>query len=193
MSAHFSKFGLNTYYQTPYFQAHAPATYPLGDVLVKGRAFRRLPPRLRELSALAKGWASRSYPYPAGIMGIERWYDPDGYELDPDTGRRLTDAEIDADWDRVGQPRADPGSLPDIPVPPGGFADPMTWQEPPPPPDPDSDLDDPGITLEKLVEDIGSHGRDYVAKEYGVPRGLLAGVASDTDLARLILGKLGSP
>jgi hypothetical protein len=58
MSAHFSKFGLNTYNATPYFRAHVPAGYPLGDVLVKGRAFRRLPPRLRELSGLAKAVGS---------------------------------------------------------------------------------------------------------------------------------------
>jgi hypothetical protein len=183
MSDHFSKFGLNTYNATPYFRAHVPAGYPLGDVLVKGRAFRRLPPRLRELSGLAKQWAHRFYS-PADIAYAGRWYDPEGYELDPDTGRRLTDAEIDADWDRLGFARA-AAPLPDVPTPPGGFADPATWEEPPPPPDPDRD--DSGITLAKLVEDIGSHGREYVAKEYGVPRGMLAGVTTDADLARLIL------
>jgi hypothetical protein len=188
VSAHFSKFGLNTYYQTPYFQAHAPAGYPLARVLVEGRAFRRLPPRLRELAGLAKAWACRSYPYPAGIMGIERWYDGEGYELDPDTGRRLTDAETDAEWDRLGFARSG-APLPDLPARPGGFPDPLTWQPAPAPPDPDRD--DPGITLAKLVEDIGSHGREYVAKEYGVPRGVLAGFASDEDLARHILA--GAP
>jgi hypothetical protein len=184
MSIHYSKFDLNTYCGSPYFRAHAPADYPVQRVLEECRSFRRLPPRLRELSALAKGWTIAHSEYPAGIEGIEHYYDGEGYELDPYAGRRLTDAEIDAEWPPP-DARTAALAVKDIPAPPGGFADPATWEEPPPPPDPDRD--DPGISLAKLTQDIGSHGREYVAKEYGVPRGVLAGISSDEDLARHIL------
>ena len=53
MSAHFDKYGLNTYYAMPYFHAHIPANYPLSVILQKCRAFRRLPPNLRKLSEKA--------------------------------------------------------------------------------------------------------------------------------------------
>ena len=32
------------------------------------------------------------------------WYDEEGYELNPGTGKRLTDEEIDADWEQWGAP-----------------------------------------------------------------------------------------
>ena len=96
MSAHFSKFSLNTYPGTPYFQAHIPTGYPLSLVLQKCRAFRRLPPNLRSLAALAKRWAIRNYPYPAGAPHIEEYYDDEGYELKLGTTERMTDEEIDA-------------------------------------------------------------------------------------------------
>src|SRR4051812_46387896 len=97
MSAHFSKWSLNTYSWTPYFEAHVPADYPLSLVLQKCRAFRRLPPRLRELSALAKAWNLRTHP-PSKFPSIEEWYDDEGYELNPYIGARLTDEEIDTEW-----------------------------------------------------------------------------------------------
>jgi len=109
MSAHYSKCGLNTYYATPYFQAHIPADYPLSLVLQKSRAFRRLPPRLRELSELAKKWARRHYPPTIGVDD-KQWYDDDGYELNPNTGQRLTDKEIDAEWDMLESRRGNPMS-----------------------------------------------------------------------------------
>jgi hypothetical protein len=192
MSAHFSKFGLNTYYGSPYFQAHIPEDYPLSLVLQKSRAFRRLPPHLRELSAQAKKWAQRTYPG-ADVGGIDRWYDTDGYELDPDTGRRMTDEEIDAEWVRWPEPEI---VVKDIPLPPGGFADPDTWEEQPPkPPEPDPD-DVP--TEAQILRDIatrsgGPRGWKDVAEEYGVPLDWLARVTSDKDLVRMILGMYGKP
>src|SRR5437762_5231118 len=100
MSAHFSKWSLNTYSWTPYFEAHIPANYPVSLVMQKCRAHRRLPPRLRELSALAKQWAQRVHP-PNKNEGMDQWYDDEGRELNPYTGKRLTDKEIDADWDAL--------------------------------------------------------------------------------------------
>lgn len=177
MSEHYSKFDLNTYRETPYFRAHVPPNYPVGPVLVKCRAFRRLPPNLRKLAELAKQWSVRN----VGNLGIDQWYDDDGYELDPSTKKRLTDKEIDAQWDRG--PNNDSGSddieVKDIPIPAGGFADPDKWEEPE---EDDSDPDDVGITEQRLVQDIQSHGREYVAREYGVPV-----KHSDAMLARSIL------
>src|SRR5215475_10380898 len=101
MTAHYSKFDLNTHSVMPYFHAHVPKDYPLNRVLQKCRAFRRLPPNLRKLSGLAKKWAIRVYPPPENDFGgIEQWYDAEGYELEPGSGRRLTDEEIDEQWVR---------------------------------------------------------------------------------------------
>lgn len=166
MTIYYSKCGLNTYRSTPYFQAHIPVDYPGDAVLLNTRAFRRLPARLRELSALAKRWAIRKHPeIPGGMWDVKDLYDVEGYELDPDTERRLTDEEIDAGWVRYG-PR-DPRLVQDIPLPPGGFADPDTWEEPAPVEDREVDPDAP--TEESLLRDIKSHGREYVARDYGVP------------------------
>jgi hypothetical protein len=187
MSAHFSKFSLNTYPGTDYFQAHAPADYPLSLVLQKCRAFRRLPPNLKELAARSRRWARRVHPEDYRQAEIDRWYDAQGYELDPGTGRRLTDAEIDADWERWEVPDIE---VTDIPVPEGGFADPATWEPPPPAVEDEPDPDE-GISEAQLLSDIASHGREYVAKEYGVPADRLAQVGSDLDLAKLIRGVVG--
>lgn len=187
MSVYFSRFGLNSYYQTAYHSAHIPADYPLSLVLQKCRAFRRLPPRLRELAGLAKRWVRRAYP-DSDFSEWDRWYSKDGRELDPNTGRALTDAEIDAEWARWPVPDL---VVRDIPLPAGGFADPDTWEEPPPPPEePDPDE---GISHAQLMSDIASHGREYVAKDYGVPEDVLRRVKSDEDLARIILGARGKP
>ena len=125
MSAHYSKYALNTYNWTPYFQAFVPAGYPVDAVLRKSRAFRRLPPNLRSLAEHAKEWAEANNP-PASQ--IDNWYDPQGNELDPDTGRRLTDAEIDAQWED--DPDIINLAVGDIPLPVGGFPDPATWKPP---------------------------------------------------------------
>ena len=181
MSVHYSKYLLNTYAATPYFQAQIPADYPLDRVLIQSRAFHRLPPHLQELAGLAKGWACRSNPEkPGGIDGIERWYDAEGYELNPATGQRLTDAEIDAQW----PPDAQTVAVADIPLPPGGFADPSTWE----PTESTEEAEEEGLTEAQLLKDIASHGREYTARYYGVPTGQLA---SDQDLVRAILGMHG--
>lgn len=182
MSAHYSKYDLYTFATTPYFRANIPGDYPLAEVLVNARAHRRLPPNLRELSAKARAWAVKNYGIPSGIPGIERWYDVAGNELDPGTGKRLTDSEIDAEWEKMGTPAArGPGK--DIPVPRGGFPDPDTWQEPKLPPDRVVDPDAPTET--SLLRDIKSHGHDYVAGYYGVQS-----EKTDTALVQSILQRL---
>ncbi len=195
MSAHYSKYGLNTYYAVRYFRAHVPADYQLGLVLIKSRAFHRLPPRLRELAALAKLWTCRTYPEnPAGIQDIERWYDADGYELDPGTGHRLTDEEIDDQWSGPsGGQGADLAAfvVEDIPLPAGGFADPEAWE---PAPVEDTDLvDRDGLTETQILSDIASRGRKATAEEYGVPANWYTRVTSDEGLARMILSMDGKP
>jgi len=190
MSAHYSKFDLNTYYGSDYFQAHVPADYPLHEVLEKSRAFRRLPPRLRELSALAKKWDHRVHPITNDEQ--DQWYDDEGYELNPDTGKRLTDDEIDDEWERWDIPDIE---IEDIPLPAGGFADPDTWEPAKPPPD----LGDrEGLTEDQILSDIatrggGTRGREDVAEEYGVPKSWLTRVTSDKDLARMVLDMDGKP
>jgi hypothetical protein len=173
MSAHYSKFLLNTYAAMPYFQANVPAGYPLDRVLQKCRAFRRLPTNLKELSARAKEWATRTCPerFPAGIRDIEKWYDSDGNELDPDTGRKLTDKEIDAQWDRDAS-LLDAFAVTDIRVPDGGFPNPATWE----PEEKDEETNPESPTVAQLLRDIASRGRQATADEYGIsidqlPRG----------------------
>jgi hypothetical protein len=93
MTVHYSRYGLNTYCGMPYFWEQIPADYPLHHVLQKCRAFRRLPPNIRELAGLAKRWFEKHDPN-AEFSDIDRWYDKDGYELDFGSGKRLTD-ELD--------------------------------------------------------------------------------------------------
>lgn len=181
-TAHYSKCLLNTYSATPYFRAHMPVDYPLIRTLQKGRAFRRLPPNLRELSKKAKEWAKRAYAPDSAekATGIEGWYDDDGYELNPDNGKRLTDAQIDADWERLDPDgELEEFEVEDIRVPDGGFTDPSTWEE-------------PGATLEeeeyggpdedRVLSEIRARGRDYVARYYGVEP-----VDDDGEMARSIV------
>lgn len=173
MSAHYSKFLLNTYATTPYFQAQLPEVYPLDLVLQKRRAFRRLPENLRRLSELAKQWAERYYEVPGGIVGIDDWYDEDGYELDPESGSRLSDEEIDRQWDALHLEGLDEFKVGDIPVPDGGFADPEEWQPPPETEEGGEGREQP--SREQLLRDISSHGRKRVAQAYGIPQDKLPG------------------
>ncbi len=181
MSIYYSKWGLGTYYVTPYFQACLPKGYPLGRVLQSARAFHRLPPNLRQLSALAKRWAQRKYGHPAGILGMEDYYDKEGHELDPGTGRRLTDQENDALWT---SPRPPAGKVQDVPIPAGGFPDPDTWEEPPAAPE-EEDRDSP--TPEQVLSDVKSRGREMTAAAYGLSREDAAGATSDEAFARLVV------
>ncbi len=189
MSAHFSKWLLNTYAATPYFQAHVPVDYPLGLVMIKSRTFHGLPPRLRELARLSKIWACRNYPALRGIEGIEQWYDEAGYELDPDTGRRLAPQEIAAQWANEGYGPAEVVDD-DIPIPPGGFADPVEWL---PPEDEPELVDRADLTVDQLLSDIASRGREWTAGAYGVPGTWLTNVHTDRDLAATILQMDGKP
>jgi len=165
MSAHYSKFVLNTYAGTPYFQAHIPAGYPIYLVLQKSRAFRRLPRNIKQLAELAKRWALLHEPEDAGPRDIDRWYDDKGNELDPDTGRRLTDAEIDSGWNP--DPSLASLTVRDIPIPPGGFADPDVWEPEEPEPEKPDPEDIP--TREQLLRDIATRGRKDTAAAYGIP------------------------
>lgn len=190
MTVYFSKYKLDTYYPTSYFQAHLPEDYPTSLVLQKSRAFRRLPPNLKDLSHLARQWAERHYP--SGFFtDIGKWYDNQGYELDPSTGKRLTDAEIDAQWDSLGDLGLDDFKVTDIPVPPSGFADPATWEEPEA--QGEDLVDRSGLTKEQILSDIQSRGRTATAEEYGVPAQLATRASTDDDLARIILGMHGEP
>lgn len=185
MSIYYSKFQLNTFWGAPYFEAHMPPDYPICLVCQKAKAFRRLPPNVKKLAALARKWRYRKNPPDPNAPGIHDWYDEEGYELDPSTGKRLTDEEIDQQW-----PWPEPDiEVKDIPEPEGGFPDPDTWEEPPP--EPDEDEEDDRISWDQLVRDIGSHGREYVARDYGVPKGDLADVQTDEDLAGLIFARMG--
>lgn len=125
MSAYYSKFSLNSYAGTPYFQAHVPEGFPVYLLLQKARAFRRLPPNLKTLARNSRRWAELHDAVPGSIA---EWYDAQGYELDPNDGHRLTDAEIDAQWEP--DPGLDAVMVTDIPMPPRGFAAPDEWELP---------------------------------------------------------------
>lgn len=183
MSAHYSKFGLNTYNGAAYFKAHIPADYPLEEVLQKCRAFYRLPPTLRELCALSKAWCQLQ---PGDIDEIDAWYDSAGRELNPLTGQRLTDEEIDAQWND--NKALAMFKVTDIPLPPGGFADPNTWEEPI---EEVSELDPDFPDEDKIVADIKSHGREYNIRYWGVPDDMAAKAKTDRALARAIRARSG--
>lgn len=177
MSVHYSRYNLNTYYNTPYFQAYLPKDYPLAEVLRECRAFRRLPPNLQELSRKSKDWLTAQ----SGISPTLDGYDDEGYELDLRTGERLTDEQIDAQWDN----KPAKAKVEDIPIPKGGFADPATWQ---PKVEPDEPREYEGPSREQIRRDIKSHGAAYTAKYYGVPAG-----GSAEELAEAIFAELGTP
>ena len=160
---HYSKFALNTWQGTPYFQAFVPPAYPLHLVLQKARAFRRLPPNLRALAVNSRKWAEAHWgPDP----DIARWYDAQRYELDPETGRRLTDVEIDSWWDAHPDPAVAAFQTRDIPVPAGGFPDPDTWE---PPPTIEVPVDRP--TPEQILNDVATAGIARTEQEYGINLG----------------------
>lgn len=186
MTVHYSAYGLNTNCGSTYFQSQIPEDYPLHPTLQKCRAFRRLPLNLKELGLLANRWVARHDPDRRG--NIDQWYDSDGYELNPNTGERLTDAEIDADWQRWPVPDIE---VRDIPRPPGGFADPDTWQEPHVE-QPDL-VDRSGLTETQILSDIQSRGRAATADAYGVSQKTAAALKTDRELAHAILGMHGRP
>ncbi len=166
MSQHFSKFSLNTWSGTPFFQAQLPKNYPLSRVLQSSRAFRRLPPNLRRLAELSKEWAEL-HDFPGG--GVEEWYDDAGYELDPDTGRRLTDAEVDREWDTLGILAS--RSVPDVPAP---YLHPENWT-------PVANADPRELpTPDQLLADIASRGRKATAEYWNVSPDQLPGYSPDT-------------
>lgn len=160
MSLHYSKHQLNTYWGTEYFRAHAPEAYPVEMVAQKCRAFRRLPPRLRELAETSKRWARKNRP--DALVDIKLWYDDEGYELNPATGQRLTDAEIDAEW---GAPSPTIANFRVVDIPATHLSDPDSWQ---PPPEPEEDTGDDGdFTKDQLLSWIRSHGRARVIEDFG--------------------------
>jgi hypothetical protein len=179
MSIYYSAAQLNTFWGTPYFQAHIPKNYPIYLICQKARAFRRLPPNVKELSKFARHWVMRKQ----GVSGVEGLYDSNGFELNPGTGQALTDQEIDAQWHD--DPSLSNLKVTDIPRPEGGFPDPNTW-EPGQPTEEEEEYEGPDE--KKLLSDIKSHGREYTARYYNVPADQLAHVKSDEDLARMILG-----
>lgn len=164
---HYSKFSLNTWPGTPYFEAHIPGGYPLGEVLQASRAFRRLPPNLRKLAVASKAWALHNDP--DADADIKDWYDDEGNELDPFTGEKLTDEEIDASWDAENLPAINATDIPDGPLP-----DPTRWK-----PLINNDNTD-GVSEQTLLRDIRSRGRKYVSKAYGIPLEALPGYSLDT-------------
>ena len=184
MSVHFSRYLLNTYSANPFFKAHIPEDYPIGMVCIKSRAFRRLPKNVQKLAALAKQYSVRTnHQYPAGIEGIEQWYDEEGYELKPETAERLSDEEIDASWPEPDE-ELKKFKAEDIPTPDSGFADPDSWTEPAP--DTEDDEDEWGMTEQQVLRDIKSHGRGYAARYYGIAS---EQAGDDRALARAIMEK----
>lgn len=184
MSVHYSKCQLNTFWGTAYFAAHCPADYPIGLICQKVQRFRALPPNVQQLAARAKVWAARQRP--GAVRAAEGLYDAEGYELDSLTGKRLTNEEVAAMWAGSEPPDVE---VRDIPVPASGFPDPNTWE--PPTETDDEDQDSGRPTESQLLGDIAGHGRARVARDYGVPVEQLAGIASDRELAQLILQKRG--
>lgn len=157
MSRHYSKYALNSYNHTPYFEAHIPAGYPVNLTLMHARAFRRLPPTLMLLAMKSREWAAANGQL---LDGIDKWYDSMGHELDPDTGHRLTDKEIDAEW--TPDLAVDTLIVRDIPVPNGGFPDPKKWK----PPAPTGATTTP--TKQQLLDDVAAQGLAATEAYYGL-------------------------
>lgn len=191
MTAHYSKFDLNTYAVTPYFRAHIPENYPLHRTLQACRMYRRLPPRLRKLAKLAKRWAIKHWG-PEGIKGISRYYNKKGLELEPSTGRVLSDQEIDKAWG-ARDPKLK--KIKDIPAPKGGFADPDTWEEPQVPDDPLEEelVDFSGMTQFDMLQHIKSRGAQATIDCFGVPAEMVQQAKTDDELAALIMTMHGKP
>ncbi len=164
MSIYFSRFGLNTYAGTPYFQAQLPEDYPFSKVLQKSRAFRRLPPNLRKLAALSKRWAEQFSE--SLIEESKGWYDESGNELDQDTGRQLSDQDIDDQW--TPNPDLDKLVVIDIPIPKGGFPNPDEWE--PEEVGAKSDTAD-AIPVSQFLKDVASRGIKAAERAYGIDLG----------------------
>src|SRR5262249_37521203 len=108
------------------------------------------------------------------------------------TGARLTDKEIDDEWIRWQDDELDKFEVDDIPIPPGGFADPDTWEEPEREEEPDL-VDREGLTEAQILSGVTSRGIKATAYEYGVPDEWLSNDTSDKELARMILDMHGKP
>ncbi len=108
-------------------------------------------------------------------MSIEDWYDKDGYELNPGDGKRLSDEEIDAEWDALHLKKLDGLKVKDIPVPEGGFPDPDEWEPPIETEDSSEAEGRERPSKEQLLRDITSHGRERVSQAYGIPLDELPG------------------
>jgi hypothetical protein len=191
MSGHYSKFNLNTYLGTPYFQAHCPKDYPVDRVLLACRIYHNLPENLQKLASLSKHWEMRHRDQDS-IAEIDKWYDDEGYELNPSTGERMTEDAIEESWAGCYNPPPDEGQYRtmDITIPPEGFADPNTWE----PEEKEPDLvDREDLTEAQILSDIASRGFKATAKEYGVPDKWLPEIKSEKELARTILDMHGKP
>lgn len=189
MSIHYSKFDLNTYKGSEYFKAHVPENYPLEQTLQSCRAFRRLPSRLRELSVLAKKWTCKHSTFPAGIEDIELWYDDDGNELDAYTNKKLTDEQLNKEWDALELSGLDDFKVEDIPLPAGGFADPETWE---PKEEPEEEDEYDGPTEEQISKEVKS-GRERAMKYYGIEPKDAKDAKSADALAWLIYLRISRP
>lgn len=164
MTPHYSKFLLNVYANTPYFQAHIPANYPLMETLQRCKAYRKLPTRLRQLSDLSRQWGELHLKWPPYSNTIGDYYDREGYELDHTSGRPLTLAEIQSQWEP--NPSVDSMTVRDIPLPRGGFPNPATWEAP----KTDETVHPDDVpTEEDLRRDIKLGGREAVSQTYGIP------------------------
>lgn len=170
MSVHYSKFSLNTYAATPYFRAQLPEGYPLDLILQKSRAYRRLPQNLRKLAGLSKQWAGKNWE---GYEYISEYYDAKGNELDPISGRKLTDDQIDDEWDRL-PPNPALATIAVTDIPSGDFADPDTWVVPANEPTIDAPPNEA-----RLRNEIRAYGKDRVSAAYGIPIDKLPDVEQD--------------
>lgn len=186
MSIYYSKFGLNTYWGAKFWTENLPEGYSLSLVMQKCQSFNNLPKNLKKLATLTKQWCAKNAPMYLDLMSEA--YDDEGYELNLQTGERLTPEEIAREWEPH-NPDIDDFEVVDIPVPEGGFPDPDTWT-PAPEPEEEEDQDDI-VTGKRLLAEIGSHGREYTARYYYIPKEQAAQAKSDGALAKMILKEMG--
>ena len=177
---YYSKYSLNTYYSTPYFESHIQQGYPLHDVLQTCGKFLALPPNLRRLSEASRKWAE-NVPVEEELgatvpPGIENYYDNSGHEIDPETGDILTDSQINELW---GANRIRLSRVEDIRA--GKLSDPLTWRLI----TQGFEASAPRPSPHQLMLDIASHGRDRVMKDYGLTASqlpLTGGVVDGLDI-----------
>lgn len=192
MTVHYSCYNLNTYLHTPYFRQHIPKGYALDDILIKSRAFRRLPPNLRKLSQLSKQWSQVSKYKPGSVDGIDNYYDDKGNELDPTTKKPMTDQEIDDYWDMITAGEKNDTKVTDIPHPQGGFPDPNKWT-PKHTGDDVSVIDRSDIDEQIVRQDAESRGVNRAAEHYGVPLRWLSKIKTPEQLAKAVMSMHGRP